>query len=78
MCWAWHQLFSITNTKYKELTLEFLVTFELERGMISFHKTNTIHLQVFRIIHSMRLMEFLVHLGLYDDAFTLTLEYDAF
>lgn len=31
-------LFSIIDTTYKELTLEFLETFELEPRMISFHK----------------------------------------
>lgn len=38
----WRQLFSITNTTYKEMTLEFSMTFELERGMISFHKADMI------------------------------------
>lgn len=34
--------FHHTNTSYRELTSEFLVTYELERGMINFHRVDTI------------------------------------
>lgn len=56
-------VFHHTDTTYQELTLEFLVTFELERGIINVHRVDTV--------------QFSMWLGLYDEAFTQTQEYDA-
>lgn len=36
------QLFSITDTTYRELMMEVFASFELERGMVSFNKASTI------------------------------------
>lgn len=52
---AWRQVFSITNTTYREMTQEVLASFELERGMVSFHIVSTIQFHAFRALHCMSL-----------------------
>lgn len=74
---TWWQLFDITNTTYHELTLEFLATFEFELGMINFDRPGTILFLAFGSMLRLSLTEFSVHLGLYDEVFTHTPEYDA-
>lgn len=44
---AWCQLFSITNTNYRDFTMKVLASFEFTRGMVSFHKAGTIQFQAF-------------------------------
>lgn len=39
---SWCQHFAITDNTYIELRLEILVTFELERGLINFHRADTV------------------------------------
>lgn len=65
------------DTTYRELTLEFLGTIKLKRGMISFYRVNTFQFQLSGVMYHMILIEFFVHLGLFDEVFTQTTEYDA-
>lgn len=73
---ACFQLFDIINTTYKELTLDFLASFDLKRRLIDFHRDDTIQFQAFGNIHKMSLTKFAIHFGLYDEAFTQTPEYN--
>lgn len=44
--------------------------------MVGFHRTDTIHFQVFVTLHRMSITEFSIGLGLYNVEFARTLAYD--
>lgn len=58
------------------MALKVLATFELSWGTIAFHRADFIQFQVFGKLHRMSLIEFSIHLGLYDAEFTRTITYD--
>lgn len=59
------------------MAVEVLSTFKMSRGTIDFHHADFIQFHVFSALHHMRLIEFSIHLGLYDTEFMRNPAYNA-
>jgi len=73
---SWRRLMMIREPVIRSLTLEVLATFEFDRDYSSFSDAETIQFRVFGQMHGMSVTQFLVRLGLYDEAFTKTEDYE--
>lgn len=58
------------------LTLKVLASFEFDRSYRSFNGVNAIQFRAFGQYHNMSVTQFSVQLGLYDEAFIDTEEYE--
>lgn len=62
---------------HKKLTLEFLATFKLAPGIVSFHRVGSIQFQLFGTLQRMSFIGLALKLGLYDEELTQIPSYNA-
>ncbi|PPS16471.1 hypothetical protein GOBAR_AA04122 [Gossypium barbadense] len=65
----WDKLFSIIESTYMELTLEFCSTFILQQVMTAHDELGTITFQLGGLVHQMSVPEFDAAMGLYTEEF---------
>lgn len=73
---SWRRLLSIKELVIHMLTLEVLTSFEFDRSYINFESIDTIYFRAFGQYQSMNVIQFYVWLGLYDEDYIDTKEYD--
>jgi len=72
----WQRLLFIQEPAIRSLTLEVLDSFEFDRSYRDLASINTIQFRAFGRDHSMSLTQFSIHMGLYDEDYTETEEYE--
>lgn len=73
---SWRQLLSIREPAICMLTLEVLASFEFDRSYSSFSSNNAIQFCAFGQYHNISVTQFSVQLGLCNEAFSDTEEYE--
>ncbi|XP_039118260.1 uncharacterized protein LOC120254177 [Dioscorea cayenensis subsp. rotundata] len=75
---AWDKFFSVQETVYREIVLEFLATFDFDLTQltqINMSSSKVIQFRAYGVQYQMSVTEFSIALGLYELEFTRTFEY---
>ena len=74
---SWHKLLNIHDPAIRSLTLEVLASFVVDRSYAHFDSVGAIQFRAFGQHHSMSVTQFSTRLGLYDEEYTKTEEYES-